>query len=101
MTTDVAFALIALGTAVIVASAIGAVVVRTGELDRLHFLTPATSFGAPLIGIGLCARNGWGLATGEILLVVVLLFLTGPVISSATGHLIAQQRGIIERNPPE
>jgi multicomponent Na+:H+ antiporter subunit G len=75
--------------------------VRTGELERLHFLTPATSFGAPLIGLGLCVRNGWGLATGEIFLVVVLLFLSGPVVSSATGRLIAQQRGLIERDPPE
>jgi hypothetical protein len=46
-------------------------------------------------------RNGWGLATGEIFLVVVLLFLSGPVVSSATGRLIAQQRGLIERDPPE
>lgn len=101
MTTDVAFGLIALGTAVIVASAVGVLAVRTGELERLHFLTPTTSLGAPLVGIGLCVRDGWGLATGEILLVVALLFVTGPVISSATGRLIAQQRGIIDRDPPE
>ena len=101
MITDFAFALIALGAAVTVASAIGALIVRTGELERLHFLTPASSFGAPLIGIGLCVRNGWGLTTGEVLLVVVLVFLTGPVIGSATGRLIGQQRGIIERDPPE
>jgi len=98
---DVALALVALGSAVIAASSIGALVVRGDTLTAVHFLSPVTSLGAPLVGAGVCVAEGWGLTAGEILLVVGILFVTGPVMTSATGRLVAQQQGLIETGGPE
>jgi multisubunit Na+/H+ antiporter MnhG subunit len=79
------------GVLVAVASAIGAVVVRD-VLDRLHFLSPVTSLAAPLVGIAMAVENGWSLTTAGILFTVFLLALSGPVLGSATGRLVAQRQ---------
>lgn len=97
---DIALALVGLGTALIVASAAGAAL--SGEaLTRVHFLTPVTSLGAPLVGAGVCVAEGWGLTSGEIILVLFVLFISGPVLSAATGRLIAQQDGLLSEKGPE
>lgn len=101
MAHDVALALVGLGTAVIVAAAVGAVAARGDELTRVHFLSPVTSLGAPIAGAGACVAQGWGLPSAEIVLVLVLLFVSGPVLSAATGRLIAQEDGLIAEAGPE
>lgn len=88
------------GLAVVVLAALGALVLRR-VYPRLHFLTPMTSVGTPLIAIALGIQNGWGLTTGEILLIAGLLALTGPVLADATGRLAAQQDGLIQQDSPE
>lgn len=98
---DVALALVGLGTAVIVASAVGAMVTGPDELTRVHFLSPITSLGAPIAGAGVCVAEGWGLAAAEVVLIVFVLFVSGPVLSAATGRLIAQQEGLLEGKGPE
>lgn len=90
MVHDTALALVALGTAVVVASCLGAMAVRTGVYDRMHFVTPITSLGAPLVAIGLSVQDGLGLTTASLLLVAALLFIAGPVLEAATGRMIAQ-----------
>lgn len=97
---DVALALVGLGTALIVASVAGAVL--AGEaLTRVHFLTPITSLGAPVAGAGVCVAEGWGITSGEIVLILFVLFISGPVLSAATGRLIAQQDGLLSEKGPE
>ncbi|HVM67017.1 MAG TPA: monovalent cation/H(+) antiporter subunit G, partial [Acidimicrobiales bacterium] len=70
-------------------------------LPRLHYLTPVTSFGGPLIGLSLAIANGWGLTTAQVLLITFLLVVTGPVLGSATARLIAQGRGIVDEHTPQ
>jgi multicomponent Na+:H+ antiporter subunit G len=83
--------LVGLGIAVVVASSLLACV-PNDPLDRLHYLTPVTSLGAPLIGVGLVAANGWSLTSLTLGLTTALLVVTGPVMVSATGRMTAQRR---------
>ncbi|GAB1646717.1 monovalent cation/H(+) antiporter subunit G [Krasilnikovia sp. MM14-A1259] len=88
MRTVIADVLVAAGVLTCVLAAAGALVVRE-PLDRLHFLTPVTSAGTPLIGTGLGVATGWHLATATLLLCVAVVFVAGPVLASATGRVIA------------
>jgi multicomponent Na+:H+ antiporter subunit G len=80
------------GVLVVVGSALRALVTRDA-LARLHLVTPVTSVGGPLLGLGLAITNGWTLATAQILFTVFLLALTGPVLGSATGRLAERAQG--------
>jgi multicomponent Na+:H+ antiporter subunit G len=97
---DAVLALYVAGLAVMVASALGALVLRR-VYSRLHFLTPMTSVGAPLIGLALAIQNGWGLTMGQIVLIAGLLAVTGPVLQAATGRVTAQIDGLISKDSPE
>jgi multicomponent Na+:H+ antiporter subunit G len=87
--------LLGAGVLVTVASSVAALLVRS-LYDRLHFLTPVTSLAGPLVGAALAIENGWGTTTGQILFVVLLLAVTGPVLGAATGRLA---RRIAEPDP--
>ena len=77
-----------LGTGVLVAVSVSVAAVLARSLyDRMHFLTPITSLAGPLVGAALSVENGWGTTTGQILLIVLLLAVTGPVLGAATGRL--------------
>jgi monovalent cation/proton antiporter MnhG/PhaG subunit len=93
-------ALVVAGTAIIVASALGAVFARD-SYHRLHFSTPITSLGGPLIAIGLAVKNGPTLTTASILFPMVLLFLVSPVMSAAIARMLAQNEGRIESKGPQ
>jgi multisubunit Na+/H+ antiporter MnhG subunit len=93
-------ALVVAGTVVIVASSIGALAARN-LYHRLHFTTPITSLGGPLLAVGLSVGDGAGLTTASVLLPTFLLFVTGPVLNSAIGRLAAQSEGRIDTRPPE
>lgn len=88
------------GLTVVVLAPLAALTFRR-FFSRLHFITPITSVGAPLIVAALGIQNGWGLATGLEILIVGLLALTGPVLEAATGRLAAQREGLIERESPQ
>lgn len=85
----VALALLAAGVLVVVASAVGAAVLRDVRA-RLHLLTPVTSVAGPLLGLAVALDGGWTASTGQVLVVVALLAVTGPVLGSATGRLLAE-----------
>lgn len=91
----IAWVLLAAGTLVVVASAVAAVLVKD-FYRRLHFLTPVTSIGGPLIGLALAVENGWGLTTAIVLLTVALLGFTAPVLTAAVGRVGAQRDGIVD-----
>jgi multisubunit Na+/H+ antiporter MnhG subunit len=88
------------GIAAVVLSCLGALTLRR-VYNRLHYLTPMTSIGAPLIGLALAIDNGWGLTTAGILFDVFVLVLTGPVLEAATGRAAAQREGLIELDSPQ
>lgn len=93
-------ALLAAGATVVVIASVEAALSRS-SYSRLHFLTPISSAGAPLIGLALAIANGWGLTTALILLVVALLALTGPVLQAATGRVAAERDGLLPAEEPE
>ena len=88
------------GVAIVAASAWAALWLR-GVFVRLHYLSPVTSLGGPLIGIALALENGWGLTTGLILLVVGLLAVSGPVVAVATTRVVAQREALILEESPQ
>lgn len=88
------------GVAVVVLAALGSLRVRRPE-DRLHYLTPTTSLGAPLVGLGLALQNGWSLTSAQIVLTCLLLMITGPVLAAATVRLAAQREGSVSQESPE
>jgi multicomponent Na+:H+ antiporter subunit G len=96
----VGVAFFAVGVAVVVLTALASLRLRRPE-DRLHFLTPATSLGAPLVGLGLALQNGWSLTTAQILLTCALIMVTGPVLASAAIRVAAQREGSVSRESPE
>jgi multicomponent Na+:H+ antiporter subunit G len=96
----VAVACFGLGVAVVVLTALASLRVRRPE-DRLHFLTPTTSLGTPLVGLGLVLENGWGLTSAQIVLTCLLMMATGPVLASAAIKVAAQREGTIPRESPE
>lgn len=88
------------GLTVVVLAPLSALTFRR-FFSRLHFITPITSVGAPLIVAALGIQNGWGLTTGLEILIVGTLAVTGPVLEAATGRLAAQREGLIGRGSPQ
>jgi multisubunit Na+/H+ antiporter MnhG subunit len=99
---DISLALVVVGTVVVVWSSVASLLLLGGSgLRRLHLLSPVTSLGAPLVGAGLCVEEGWGLTTGEIILVVGLLVVSGPALTAALGRLVAQHEGLVAKSDPD
>lgn len=101
MTHIVALVLVAVGCAVIVLASVGAVLMPGGTFNRLHFVTPVTSMGAPLVAVGLSVESGKPFTIAEMLFIALLLFVSGPVVESATGRLAGIERGLVQKRPPE
>jgi multicomponent Na+:H+ antiporter subunit G len=99
MTGVVVDVLVGAGTVVAVFASLAALRGRS-VFRRLHYVTLLTSVASPLIGIGVVVANGFGLAGATVLAIVVLLAVTGPVLSAATGRLNAQREGVIETETP-
>ncbi|WP_310962638.1 monovalent cation/H(+) antiporter subunit G [Nocardioides terrisoli] len=95
-----AVVLFAAGVAVVVVSAVAVLAFREA-LDRLHLLTPTTTLGAPLVGLGLALDGGWTLPDAAILFSCLVLALTGPVIAAATTRTIVQRRGSVQPESPQ
>lgn len=101
MAHDTALALVILGTAVTVAACMAAVAMRSSVFDRMHFLTPITSIGGPLVAFGLALEQGWGLTAASYLLIAALLFASGPFLEAAMGRLLGQIEGKVPPSSPE
>ncbi|MBB4684026.1 monovalent cation/H(+) antiporter subunit G [Amycolatopsis jiangsuensis] len=97
--TVAAQVLVFAGVAVVLLSSAGLVRARD-LLTRLHLLSPVTTLGAPLIGIGLVLVNGWHLGSGAIVVTVALLVVTGPVVQAGTARLEAVRRGALDEDLP-
>lgn len=100
MTHALALALLWAGAGITVLAAVRAVLART-PYNRLHYLTPITSFGGPLIGLSLAIETGWYLATVEILVIIALLAVSGPVLEAATARVAAQRDDLVPTEAPQ
>jgi multicomponent Na+:H+ antiporter subunit G len=88
--TTVTIVLLAAGILVIVATAVRALAAGD-DLVRVHYLSPATSLGVPLVGLGIAITAGWTWTTATVALVVVLLAVTSAPLSAAIASTIAEQ----------
>ena len=96
----VAVASFGVGVGIVVLTLLASLRVRRAQ-DRLHFLTPVTSVGTPLVGLGLALENGWSLTSAQIVLTCGLVMLTGPVLTSATLRVASQREGSVSPESPE
>ncbi len=101
MRTDLALALMSLGGLVVVAACLGARRAARDPYALLHFLTPISSLGAPLLGLGLVVEHGWTLASAQAAATVVLLAAGAPALQAATARCIAEHDGRVPRESPE
>jgi multicomponent Na+:H+ antiporter subunit G len=101
VTHAIGLTLVALGSAVVVLSAVGAVVMPGGVFNRLHFLTPMTSLGLPLVAVGLSVDSGQPFTVAELLFIALLVGVSGPVLESATGRAAARQQNHLPGKDPE
>lgn len=88
------------GVGVVVITALAALRARRAA-DRLHFLTPATALGSPLVGLGLVLENGWSLTSAQIVVTCILIVITGPVLTSSALRLMAQRDRAVSQESPE
>lgn len=96
----VAAVLLAAGVLVVLVSAAG-LLLGGGLLDRLHYLTQASSVGVPLVVVALAlAQDHPGRATVKLVLIGLLLTAGGPVVSMATGRAAALAHGTTDRESP-
>lgn len=95
----IAWCLVFAGVAVIVFCTLAAAAL-TRTFDRLHLLTATTSFGGPLIGVGLIISQGWTESSAVIAVTLVVVLLSSPVISAATARLTAQHDGLVDEDSP-
>jgi multicomponent Na+:H+ antiporter subunit G len=97
----VGLVLVSLGSAVVVLSAVGAAVMPGGVFNRLHFLSPMTSLGLPLVAVGLCVESGQPFTIAEVLFIALLVGVSGPVLESATGRAAARAQHRLPGKDPE
>lgn len=77
--------LLAAAVALEIACALG-VLLMGNALDRLHFVSLASLLGPIAITAAVWLRHGWGGPSGKVTLVLLLIVLTGPVLSHVTGR---------------
>lgn len=87
-----ALALLTLGCAVLVLSAV-AFVRLPGPYARLHALAPASSLGAPLVALAGAVETGPGRAAVKLIVIGLLLAAGGPVCAMAAGRAQARRDG--------
>jgi multicomponent Na+:H+ antiporter subunit G len=91
VTVDLAIGIV-LAAAVIVevACAIGLLLMRSA-LDRLHFLGPATIVGPLLVALASWLQHGADQASLKASLVLILLVVSGPILSFVTARAVLEQ----------
>lgn len=87
-----------LATVLLTAGVLAVLVAAVGLLaggtlfDRLHYLTPASSLGVPLVVAALAVEQPHpGRATVKLVLVGLVLMLGGPVVTVATARALTDQ----------
>ncbi|WP_433680438.1 monovalent cation/H(+) antiporter subunit G [Nocardia sp. CA-119907] len=95
MTSLIVDALLAVGTLAAVAASLAALRPRS-VYARLHYSSIISSFTGPCVALAVLFAQGPGLTAAIVAVTLVLLALTGPVLSAAIGRLNARIDGRIE-----
>ena len=75
--------LLGLAVAVVLASALGILVMR-GVYRKLHFVSPAALVAPALVALAVFVRQGLDENTGETLLALLFMVIAGPYLTHAT-----------------
>ena len=75
--------LLGLAAAVVLASALGILVMR-GVYRKLHFVTPAALVALALVALAVFVQQGLDENTGETLLALLFMVIAGPYLTHAT-----------------
>jgi multicomponent Na+:H+ antiporter subunit G len=92
--------LLTAGVGLVVVASLAALRFRS-VFQRLHYLTVVTSLAGPLVAVAVLVADGIGLTALTVVLILVLLAITGPVLSAATGRLNAQREHVTEVDSAE
>jgi multicomponent Na+:H+ antiporter subunit G len=76
-------ALLGLAVVIALASSAGVLVMR-GAYDKLHFVTPVALVAPVLVALAVLVHAGFSATTGETLLALLFMVITGPFLSHAT-----------------
>jgi multisubunit Na+/H+ antiporter MnhG subunit len=83
--TVVADVLLAAAVLVVLASALGVLLMRD-VFEKLHFVTPAALVAPLLVALAVTVQRGWSLPTTETWLALLIVAATGPVLTHATAR---------------
>ena len=79
-----------------------ALVVMENTYDRLHYLGPASLLGPLFVGAAVLIRHSSAQACIKIVLLALILWLIGPVLTHATARAIRiRQTGNVHARPDE
>jgi multisubunit Na+/H+ antiporter MnhG subunit len=81
--TVLADILLALAAAVVLASAIGLLVMRD-TYQKLHFVTPVAVVAPLAVGLAVLVRSGWSVNSSLTWLALLFVVIAGPYLSHAT-----------------
>ncbi|MFD8722856.1 MULTISPECIES: cation:proton antiporter [Streptomyces] len=95
-----ALVLLAVGTGVLLLSAVG-LVVLPGPFQRLHALTPASTVGGPLVALAMAVETGPGRTALKLLVIAVIVAFGGAVTAMAIGRATAQHERLLREDSPQ
>jgi multisubunit Na+/H+ antiporter MnhG subunit len=81
--TVLADILLAVAAAVVLASAIGLLVMRD-TYQKLHFVTPVAVVAPLAVGLAVLVRSGWSMNSSLTWLALLFVVIAGPYLSHAT-----------------
>jgi monovalent cation/proton antiporter MnhG/PhaG subunit len=86
--------LLAIGAALVLLSAVGLLLVDE-PFVRLHFLSPSSTLGAPLVCLAVMLDQGHSRTTAKVGVIAFLIVMAQPAVTATTGRAIAVARGLI------
>lgn len=96
----VAYVLMLAGVLLLLACALGVLVMRSAY-DRLHYAS-AAGWGAALVAVAILVRESWSLIADKALLTAAILVVCGPVLAHATARAgRTRERGAWNPGPSE
>ncbi len=75
--------LLAVAVLVVMASAIGVLVMRD-TYQKVHYVTPAAVLAPVLVGLAILAQSGWSYDSSATWLALLFVLIAGPYLSHAT-----------------
>ena len=80
--------------------ALGVVVMPTAY-DKLHYIAPAGLLGGAAVWLAVLIDSGFSSDTGKVFLIVLLLWLSNPVLTYATARAVYTRQARRSAPPPE